>query len=319
MRTARPRTGHLSQPGARRQRAERSHARPAHARAGAARRLAGGGRGLLLAGGGRGLLLARVVAAALALIGAWLPATAAHAAGTVTIADRAPKEDGGRWKLKMTINYGGTPHLSHIPMLFSFTPTVHYERALTDQSPEKPILNRIPLQNQQSINESMDVGFSDGSGKVFSITKFDFVLRRDRGFEAGEYDLVIKRASDGVQMGQRQKITLKGDNEIIDRRAIVFTGEKKKKDKADSAGAETEKSDGAEEEQASDAEPASDPAEAPSDAEIPPDEAPPPVSPKQGGCGCRLSPEEVSTPLALPLVALGAAAALARRRRARRG
>ncbi|WP_437949789.1 hypothetical protein WME98_02480 [Sorangium sp. So ce296] len=310
MRTARPRTGPLSQLGARRQRAERPHARPAHARPGAASRLAGGGRRLLLA---------RVVAAALALIGAWLPATAAHAAGTVTIADRSPKEDDGRWKLKMTINYGGTPHLSHIPMLFSFTPTVHYERALTDQSPEKPILNRIPLQNQQSINESMDVGFSDGSGKVFSITKFDFVLRRDRGFEAGEYELVIKRASDGVQMGQKQKITLQGENEIIDRRAIVFTGEKKKKDKpADKADAEksgeTEKAEGSE------GEPASEPteAEAPSAAELPPDEAPPPVEPKQGGCGCRLSPEEAATPLALPLVALGAAAAVARRNRARR-
>ncbi|WP_437995628.1 hypothetical protein WMF26_30835 [Sorangium sp. So ce185] len=310
MRTARPRTGPLSQLGARRQRAERPHARPAHARPGAASRLAGGGRRLLLA---------RVVAAALALIGAWLPATAAHAAGTVTIADRSPKEDDGRWKLKMTINYGGTPHLSHIPMLFSFTPTVHYERALTDQSPEKPILNRIPLQNQQSINESMDVGFSDGSGKVFSITKFDFVLRRDRGFEAGEYELVIKRASDGVQMGQKQKITLQGENEIIDRRAIVFTGEKKKKDKpADKADAE--KSGETEKAQGSEGEPASEPteAEAPSAAELPPDEAPPPVEPKQGGCGCRLSPEEAATPLALPLVALGAAAAVARRNRARR-
>ncbi|WP_437331978.1 hypothetical protein [Sorangium sp. So ce394] len=310
MRTARPRTGPLSQLGARRQRAERPHARPAHARPGAASRLAGGGRRLLLA---------RVVAAALALIGAWLPATAAHAAGTVTIADRSPKEDDGRWKLKMTINYGGTPHLSHIPMLFSFTPTVHYERALTDQSPEKPILNRIPLQNQQSINESMDVGFSDGSGKVFSITKFDFVLRRDRGFEAGEYELVIKRASDGVQMGQKQKITLQGENEIIDRRAIVFTGEKKKKDKAADK-PDAEKSGETEKAQGSEGEPASEPteAEAPSAAELPPDEAPPPVEPKQGGCGCRLSPEEAATPLALPLVALGAAAAVARRNRARR-
>ncbi|XYH93450.1 MYXO-CTERM sorting domain-containing protein [Sorangium sp. So ce1128] len=309
MRTARPRPGHLSQLGARRQRAERSHARPAHADAGAARRL----------DGGRRLLLARVVAAALALLGAWLPASAAHAAGTVTIADRSPKEDDGRWKLKMTINYGGTPHLAHIPMLFAFTPTVHYERALTDQSPEKPILNKIPLQNQQGINESMDVGFSDGSGKVFSITKFDFILRRDRGFEAGEYDLVIKRASDGVQMGQKQKITLQGDNAIIDRRAIVFTGEKKKKDdkgdKADKADAE-ESDEPAKE---AEGEPASDAADAePSSAELPPDEAPPPVSPKQGGCGCRLAPDEAAVPFALPLVALGAAVALARRRRGRR-
>ncbi|WP_437730339.1 MYXO-CTERM sorting domain-containing protein [Sorangium sp. So ce1335] len=311
MRTARPRSDHLSQLGARRQRAARSHARPGAAHAGAARRL----------DGGRRLLLARVVAAALALLGAWLPATAAHAAGTVTLADRSPKEDGGRWKLKMTINYGGTPHLGHIPMLFSFTPTMHYERALTDQSPEKPVLNKIPLHNQQSINESMDVGFSDGSGKVFAITKFDFVLRRDRGFEAGEYDLVIKRASDGVQMGQKQKITLQGENEVIDRRAIVFTGEKKKKDtsadKAEKADAEKSDEPAGDEAQA---EPASDPADAdaPSDGALP-DEAPPPVEPKQGGCGCRLGPDEAATPLALPLVALGAAVALARRRRARRG
>ncbi|MGK3992549.1 MYXO-CTERM sorting domain-containing protein [Sorangium sp. So ce1024] len=305
MRTARPRPGPLSQLGARRQRAARSHAPAA---VGAARRL----------DGGRRLLLARVVAAALALLGAWLPATAAHAAGSVTIADRSPKEDNGRWKLKMTINYGGTPHLAHIPMLFSFTPTVHYERALTDQSPEKPVLNKIPLHNQQSINESMDVGFSDGSGKVFSKTKFDFVLRRDRGFEAGEYDLVIKRASDGVQVGQKQKITLQGENEIIDRRAIVFTGEKKKKD-ASADKADAQKSDEPSGDEAQ-AEPASDAAEAdvPSD-DAPPDEAPPPVAPKQGGCGCRLGPDEAATPLALPLVALGAAAALARRRRARRG
>ncbi|KYF68012.1 hypothetical protein BE15_44230 [Sorangium cellulosum] len=264
-------------------------------------------------------MLARVVAVALALLGAWLPATAAHAAGTVTLADRSPKEDGGRWKLKMTINYGGTPHLGHIPMLFSFTPTVHYERALTDQSPEKPILNKIPLQNQQAINESMDVGFSDGSGKVFSITKFDFVLRRDRGFEAGEYELVIKRASDGVQMGQKQRITLQGENEVIDRRAIVFTGEKKKKDT--SAGkADAEKGDEPATEEDAASEPASDAAEAdaPSGDALP-DEAPPPVDPKQGGCGCRLAPAEAATPLALPLVALGAAAAFARRRRARRG
>ncbi|MGK4003541.1 MYXO-CTERM sorting domain-containing protein [Sorangium sp. So ce1036] len=312
MRTARSRTGLLSQPGARCPRAaRRSDDRLAPAHLGTARRPARGGRRLLLA---------RLVAAALALLGAWLPARAAHAAGSVSIVDRSPKENDGRWKLKMTINYGGTPHLAHIPMLFSFTPTVHYERALTDQSPDKPILNRIPLHNQQSINESMDVGFSDGSGKIFSRTKFDFVLRRDRGFEAGEYDLVIKRASDGVQVGSKQKITLLGDNEVIDRRAIVFTGTKKKTDdKAEKDGAE----EGDAAEKAPESEPAEADAEAPSDEAMseaaPPDEAPPPVEPKQGGCGCRLAPDEDATPLALPLVALGAVAALARRRRAPRG
>jgi MYXO-CTERM domain-containing protein len=261
-----------------------------------------------------------MVVAALALLGALMLSGAAHAAGTVTIADRAPQENDGRWKLKMTINYGSTPHLSHIPMLFSFTPIVHYERALTDKSPDKPILNRIPLQNQQSINESMDVGFSDGSGKVFKITKFDFVLRRDRGFEAGEYELKITRMSDGAQMGQKQKITLQGDNPVVDRRAIVFSGEKKKKTdegKASDGGAEktdeTAKAEGEGEAEA-EAAPSEDPAA--HDGEIP-DEAPPPVEPKQGGCGCRLGPEDTA-PIGAPLAALAALAALAGRQRARR-
>ncbi|MCC6555394.1 MAG: MYXO-CTERM sorting domain-containing protein [Polyangiaceae bacterium] len=247
-----------------------------------------------------------LAAAALALVGALLAATPARAAGTVTIADRSPKEDDGRWKLKMTINYGATPHLAHIPMIFSFTPTVHYERALTDQSPEKPILNRIPLQGQQSINENMDVGFSDGSGKIFNITKFDFVLRRDRGFEAGEYDLKITRTTDGVQMGQTFKITLQGDNPVIDRRAIVFAGGDKKKKKD-----EPKKEEKAEE-KAEETPEAPSPQETPPD--IPPSEAPPPVEPKQGGCGCRVAGAGGSAGAAA-LAAAGLAALAARRRR----
>ncbi|AKT42006.1 MYXO-CTERM sorting domain-containing protein [Chondromyces crocatus] len=227
---------------------------------------------------------ARLLAAALLLVSAiLLIARPAVAAGTVNIADRAPEEDDGRWKLKMTINYGSTPHMAHIPMIFAFTPVAHYERALTDQSPEKPILNKIPLKGQQSINESMDVGFSDGSGKVYTTTKFDFVLRRDRGFESGEYELKITRVSDGVQMGPMQKITLKGENPVIDRRAIVFAGEKKKDKKEEKkAEPELEKTGDA-------AEGAEDPgagADADAAGETP-IEAPPPVEPKQGGCGCR--------------------------------
>jgi MYXO-CTERM domain-containing protein len=250
-------------------------------------------------------------AAALALIGALLATLPAHAAGSVLIADRSPKEDDGRWKLKMTIKYGGMPHLAHIPMLFSFTHTVHYERALTDQSPEKPILVRIPLQGQQAINESMDVGFSDGSGKTFDITKFDFVLRRDRGFEAGEYDLKITRAHDGAQMGQTMKNTLQGDKPIIDRRAIVFAGEKKKK-KPD----EAEKSAPADSEAGEKTEPAS-------AAETPPEEPPAgdpagdlAVPPKQGGCGCRAAgAPSAPASAALVVLGLGALARVTRRRR----
>lgn len=255
----------------------------------------------------------RLLAAALALLGALLLVTfaqPARAAGSVTIADRAPKEEDGRWKLKMTMDYGGVPHIGHIPMIFAFTPVVLYERALTDQSPEKPVLNKIPLRGQQSINESMDVGFADASGKVFKVTKFDFVLRRDRDFEAGEYDLKITRVSDGVQVGPTQKITLQGDNPIVDRRAIVFTGEKKKEKKAEGEG---EKAAG---------EPAEEPAAeepAPGEGSEAPVETPPSVEPQQGGCGCRVAGGDAGSPTmpasALAALALAAAASLRLRRR----
>ncbi|MBK8254009.1 MAG: hypothetical protein IPK82_15265 [Polyangiaceae bacterium] len=220
---------------------------------------------------------ARIVAAALFVAVFFVPVLA-RAAGQVTVTDTQPKEDDGRWKLKMTINYGGVPATAHIPMLFSFTPTVLYERALTDQSPKTPVINKIPLSNQQSINESMDVGFSDASGKLFNITKFDFVIRRDHGFEAGEYSLKITRTSDGAQMGQTLKIVLQGDNPIIDRRAIVFSGEKKEK-KPDNSSTDEKKDN-----PPSDTPPPPEDTPPPSDTPV---ETPPPAAPKQGGCGCR--------------------------------
>lgn len=189
----------------------------------------------------------RVIAAFLftsALLAAAFPGLA-RAGGTVTVSDLQPKEDDGKWKLKMSMNYGGTPPTAHIPMLFTFTQTVLYERSLTDQSPKTPVLTKKPLSNQPPINESMDVGFSDPTGKVFTITKFDFVIRRDHGFEAGEYNLVIKRSNDGVQMGQTIHLTLQGDNEVVDRRAIAFNAKDKsvKKVEGYDAGANQAKND----------------------------------------------------------------------------
>jgi MYXO-CTERM domain-containing protein len=228
----------------------------------------------------------------------------------VSLGDSQPKEEDGKWKLKMTMTYGGTPPTAHIPMNFSFTPTVLYERSLNDKSPNTPVITRIPLSNQQPIIKSMDVGFSDPSGKLFSTTKFDFVIRRDHGFEAGEYTLVITRSNDGAQMGQQIRIVLQGDNEIVDRRAIVFTGEKKKEKKADPA---ADKKD----EPAADPEPGDPGAGDPSASTDTPTEAPPPVEPKQGGCGCR-----VAEPAPAPGLALFAAAGLlafAARRRSKSG
>jgi MYXO-CTERM domain-containing protein len=267
---------------------------------------------------GRRAAALRFLLCVLALAFASLAPRAALAAGTVQIANTSPTENDGRWKLQMTINYGGTPHLAHVPMLFVFTPTVHYERALTDQSPERPILNRIPLQNQQSINESMDVGFSDGTGKIFAITKFDFVVRRDRGFEAGEYKLEIKRADDGVRMGNVITLKLQGDNPIIDRRAIVFAGDKKKEKKPEEGKAAGEGEKKGEGEQASGGtEPGAgeEAAATPSEGSGTPTEAPPAEPPKQGGCGCRVG-SPVNDAASLAAVLLGAAL-LARRSRRR--
>jgi MYXO-CTERM domain-containing protein len=232
----------------------------------------------------------------------------ALAAGTVSLASREPTEVDGKWKLNMTIDFGSVPQLPHIPMIFAFQPMVLYERSLTDKSPEKPVLIRMPLQNQQAINESMDVGFANASGQVFKITKFDFVIRRDHGFEAGEYDLKIKREDDGVQMGQTIRLILKGDNPIVDRRAIVFAGEKKKKVTEDKGKADKP----AEEEK----KPAEAPAEeAKTDAPADPN-APPAVPPKQGGCGCLLAGDEApGSAGALAALALGAVVVGRRRRR----
>jgi MYXO-CTERM domain-containing protein len=232
----------------------------------------------------------------------------ALAAGTVTLASREPTEDDGKWKLKMTIDYGGIPQLPHVPMIFTFTPMVLYERALTDKSPEKPVLNRMPLVNQQTINESMDVGFSDGTGKIFKITKFDFIIRRDHGFEAGEYDLKIKREDDGVQMGQVIRLILKGDNPVVDRRAIVFAGEKKpKKVEGDK---KEEKSDEKKDEPAAAAEKKGEDGEAKTGDDVPK------VPPKQGGCGCEVVGSGHEGALAMVL-ATALALGTARRRRRR--
>ena len=253
--------------------------------------------------------------AAIALLAAViLSPRVARAGGSVTITDASPKEDEGKWKLKMTVNYGSVPPTAHIPMNFEFTPTVLYERSLTDQSPKTPVLIKKPLQSQPAINESMDVGFSDASGKLFNITKFDFVIRRDHGFEAGEYNLVITRTSDGAKMGSSMKITLQGDNEIVDRRAMVFSGEKKDPKKADAADPKKDETPSGDTGNAG--------AGGPGEGEVgdvPPVETPPAAPPKQGGCGCRVAdPRSNLADGALGLALVAGIAMLAERRRRRR-
>lgn len=252
------------------------------------------------------LLQAFFTAISLAFV-LFVPTHALAASPTVALVNSEPEESDERWKLNFKIDYGSKPHIAYIPMIFSFTPTMIYERSLTDQSPEKPVITRLPLQNQISINESMDVGFSNAKGEIFKGTTFDFVLKRSKGFEAGEYDLKITRAEDGAAMGKVLKLKLKGENPIVDRRAIVFAGDKKKK-KPDEK--KDEKADEKKEGENETSSAASDTSSASSET---PTEAPPATPPKQGGCGCRVADESVGSSSALAALLVGAAVTWRRR------
>jgi MYXO-CTERM domain-containing protein len=158
-----------------------------------------------------------------------LTAQTASAAGSLTYSKTHITEAGGGWHLQMTIVYGGKPALAHVPMRFSFTKVTYFESYLDDKHGDKPQKRTIPMVGQLPINESVDVDFADTRGKIFDRTRFDFTISRSHNFEAGEYDVVVHRA-DGVQLGTKQKLTLDGDNPVIDRRAISFVDSSKKKD-----------------------------------------------------------------------------------------
>ena len=149
----------------------------------------------------------------------------AAAMGTYRIRSNEVQESGGQWHVYVRIDLPHAPSLAHTPMRFIFTEETQYERALTDNSKD-PVLNRIPLQNQMPKVESLDVDFSDATGKVFKTTNFDFSLTRARGYEAGEYKMQI-RTADGVDIGGSSTLILKGDNPVVDRRSMVFSAKSK--------------------------------------------------------------------------------------------
>ena len=140
--------------------------------------------------------------------------------GTFKLKSNEATEVSGAWHLYVTIELPKPPLTAHQSMKFLFTKTVAYERALIDGHSE-PVLNRQALQNQTPSVESLDVDFADPSGKVFKGTRFDFGLTRTRGYEAGEYKVEVK-TSDGTSIGNSANLILKGDNPVVDRRAIAF-------------------------------------------------------------------------------------------------
>ncbi len=150
----------------------------------------------------------------------------ARASGTFKLKSTEATEVSGAWHLYVTIEMPKAPLTAHQSMKFLFTKTMAYERSLVDGNAE-PVMNRQALQNQTPTVESLDVDFADPSGKVFKGTRFDFGLTRTRGYEAGEYKVEV-RTSEGVQVGTMQTLILKGDNAVVDRRAMAFNAKEPK-------------------------------------------------------------------------------------------
>lgn len=153
----------------------------------------------------------------------------AAAAGRVVWRQTKLKEQDKSWKISLEVHLDRAPDVAHMPVRFSFTPTSYFERALVDGRKE-PVTRQIPLQNQQPIVESVDVGFLDpSSGKTARRTRFSFSVTRDRGFEAGTYEVQVMDARDDRELGSKTTLTLEGENEVIDRRSMVFEDKPKEK------------------------------------------------------------------------------------------
>lgn len=250
----------------------------------------------------------------------------AHAAGRVEWKDKAPKErSNGKWRLELALFLPKAPDVSLVSMKFEFLPTAYYERSMVDG--DKLIERTVPLENRQSLIETLEVGFMDaGTGKIEKRTRLTFDVTRAHGFEAGEYKVTIRDSRDGKTIGTPTALKLMGENEVIDRRAMVFSGEKKKKkpeeDKpaADEKSTEEAKDDAAKDEPAAKDEArdaaSSDNADADDDSEASgTEDGPPAIKEKPGGCGCKLQAESSSSPSGVLALAFFAAVVLRRQRR----
>jgi MYXO-CTERM domain-containing protein len=148
-------------------------------------------------------------------------ASAAHAAGSFKLKTTTVSEVSGSWHIFVKVELSHAPAIAHVPMRFLFTKEAVFERDLVDGHGDTPVTNQMVLTNQTPNVESLDVDFADGSGKIFRGTNFDFSLSRDRGYEAGVYKVEV-RTSDGINIGSGQRLTLNGDNPVVDRRSITF-------------------------------------------------------------------------------------------------
>lgn len=223
------------------------------------------------------------------------------------------RKDSKAWRLEVTIYLNQAPATAYVPMKFEFQPIAYYERAMVDG--DKLVERTVPLQHNQSLIESVDVGFLDpGTATIQKRTKFSFKVTRAHDYNAGEYKVTISDARTGRKIGPPQRLIFKGENEIIDRRSITFGGEKKKKKEDDegegeekkesSEGGDDDWDDGDTEQMDLQNEDEDDWEDDDPDGEI---------EEKPGGCGCRLGPAP-SVPFA-PLALLAGLVLFGLRRR----
>lgn len=243
----------------------------------------------------------------------------ASAAGRVEWKTKKFKERSDKaWMLELAIYLPRAPDVAYVPMKFEFELVTYFERALVDGK-DGPIENRTPMTGRQPLIETVDVGFMDaGTSKIEKRTRFSFKVKRDLGYEAGEYKVTIRDTRNGQTVGTPTTITFDGENDVIDRRSIVFQGETKKKDKKEAPKSEDEgdKDETKSEEASSDEGGSSDEESSDEGSDNSGGDDPPPVEEKRG-CGCRVPGGESSGGNPAALLGLVLAGALvARRRRA---
>lgn len=250
---------------------------------------------------------------------ATLLASTALAYGTVKWKKLQIKEDvagtQSSWKVELEFYLPKAPDMAMLPVKFEFMPTVYYERYQDDSSPNVQTRS-VPLVGQQAIIESVDLGFMDpGTGKIENRTRFAFRITRAHGFQGGEYRVTIRDGRNGQVIGTPVTLKLEGENEVIDRRAMVFAGNDKKE--------EADKKEGGEEggDAAASDVPSDTGAEDDTDwqeVEHRDEALPPPEGMRKGhGCGCRVTEPGHPAGLAAPLLlALALGGRRWRRRRA---
>jgi MYXO-CTERM domain-containing protein len=221
-------------------------------------------------------------------------------------------DDESRWHIELTIFLDRAPDFANMPVKFEFKETAAQERYMEGES-DKIKTRTVPLSTTQPIIESVDLGFLDPStGSIQKRTKFAFDISRAHGFEAGDWEVKITDGRNGAHLGSA-RLKLVGENKVIDRRTMTFTGSVKKKDKdgeADGSADSKKKDEGA----------AAMPGQE-DDTDWPEEKSnkPRPVEPKRG-CGCRVAGQETdSKPVGAWLgLALGGAWMLRRRTGRRR-